>query len=291
MILDDLDLTQSLEQGKNVLELLTQGQRGAFPIHLSFFFRITSLADAILSALALEKFQKGVKASLWKQCSYPLVLFIFSFLTLYLFSSFIIPTMMQSFDMAETNGLLRIGVLVLQGFASVVLLFVLGCMGLFVLAKTKTSIKFSLLQFLQRTSLPQAYCSYHLAGYYRELIQHGISTRHAFLFLHELHAATLLGDCTRKIQEELESGIEITLCLQHNEWISKRFLQSWNIGVHTQAMPDALMQFMERQEEEWKEKIRLFSQILQACAYLFVALMVVLVYQIMLIPLQLLETM
>lgn len=291
MIKDDLDLTFYFEQGMDILTLFTCGHKGMFYRHFSFFFQITSLPEAILSALSLEKFQKSIKEKLWKECSYPMLLFLFSCMTLYLFSSFIIPSLMQSFEIKEQQPFLLYGVQILQLLVNLLLGSISVCLVLVILAKRRSSIKFFLLHWLRRTKLPQTYCSYTLAGYYRELILHGISTRHAFLFLQELSVQTLLGVCVKEIQAQLEEGKELSLILQNNEWIDARFVQSWNIGVHTQHMADSLLQYMKRQETMWQESIKHFSRCLQAGAYSFVALMMVLVYQIMLVPLQLLETM
>lgn len=290
MIREDLSLTSYLEQGMELSDLLLQGHQGNFYTHLTFFISITSLHNAIHSALAMEEFQKGIQQKFLKQTSYPLILFLFSFLTLYMFSSFVIPQLMQSFDLSKENSALTIGVSIMETFVLVTVgMLILALIGYF-LAKHSTYWKVKLLTYLRFTKLPQKLCSYTLAGYFRELSSHGITTRHACVFLQQLSDHSLISICARQITDRLENGTELSAAFQANQWIDTQFLQSWNIAVHTQNMCQALDQYMLRQEEEWSYLLKRIGLGIQMSAYLFVALMVVLVYQIMLVPLQMLET-
>lgn len=285
------DVSKYLEQGMDIQGLLLTGHRGSFYEHLRFFLNITSLQEAISSALAMESFEKGVKQRFLKQTSYPILIFAFSFVTLYVFSSMIIPQLMQSFDLSQEQSFLTTGVALMQGFAITLMVLVMCFLLLVLCAKVNQKLKITLLERCRFTSLPQAICSYRLAGYYVELIHHGIPTRPAFSFLIQLNQASLLNNCVKQIVAQLEDGDELSEILGQNHWISDDFLQCWRIGMHTQDMQASLKQYMERQEELWSHQIKQAGFVIQAIAYSFVAMMVVLVYQIMLVPLQILETM
>lgn len=291
LVRSDLNLQRYLEQGMDIKEILLQGHKGSFYEHMRFFLPITSLQEAISSSISMEAFEKNVKQKFMKQTSYPMIIFLFSFVTLYVFSSMIIPQLMQSFDLEHEQSFLRSGVSIMQSFASAFFVIVLAVLALLLVARIHQGSKIILLRYCRSTTLPQAICSYRLAGYYAQLIHHGIPTRHAFTFLTQLDQASLMSLCVKQIVAQLEDGKELTEILAENMWISKEFLQCWRIGLHTQDMETALKQYMERQEDVWMIQIKRAGIVIQAVAYGFVGLMVILVYQIMLVPLQILETM
>lgn len=292
MVRSDLVIKPYLEQGYDINRILLQGQKGRFYEHLSFFLSLSSISDAIAYALEMNSFEKALRKKLIKQTSYPILIFIMAFFTLYFFSTFIIPQMLESFDMQEENNILTTGVMLMQGTAqfigiAIVLIALIGMYSLY-----KESFRLELLTFLnRRIHLPADICSYSLAGYLAQLQRHGLSTQKAFSFLCQVKPHTLLHTCVNQIDACLYQGMDITKALAKQPFVNASLLQCYRIGMHTQHMYDALLEMMQRQEEQWLRLLKQVSIIIQLFAYSFVAIMVLLVYQIMLVPLQILETM
>lgn len=292
MLRPDIPLQRYLEEGMDIKDILLQNHKGNFYRHLRFFLSLSSIAEAIDCALHMDAFEKNIRKKLIQQTSYPILLFIFSFATLYVFSGYVIPQLMQSFDMEHEHPFLVQGVQALR-----ILIYVLGgavciCLLLMLLWKKYPSYAlFHLPYICKLTSLPSQICSYTLSGYLHVLMHRGISTKDAFVFLNQLPSNTLIHRCVRALQQGLMEGEDILTLLQKQPLIHSSFVQCWRIGMHAQNMEKALSDAMQRQEEMWLRLIKRLSITIQAVAYSFVALMVLLVYQIMLVPLQLLETM
>lgn len=291
MIRGDALLLQRLARGDHVKDLLLQGNHGAFYEHLRFFLEITSLAEAITASLSMADVIKGMRQSMIKQASYPLLLFLFSLLTLFLFTTCIIPQLMQSASFSEGMGVLPTLVSFMQGFAYLILIMLVAGLLLALVAQHVPTLRFRLLDLLRFTHLPQQYCSYLLAGYDVQMLKHGISTRQAISFLSQLKEGSLLSQCAKQLEQALQSGFEMREALKEQKWIDASFLRYWDIASHTQNMEEMLIHYQRQQEEKWQRMIQRSAVMIQICAYSFVASMVLLVYQIMLVPLQILETM
>lgn len=292
MICPNTSLQHYLEQGMDINDILLQGQRGNFFKHLRFFLSIASIAEAIDGARRMDAFEKSIRKKLIQQTSYPLVLFVFAFATLYVFSTLVIPQLMQSFDMEGENAFLMQAVGWLRFLIQLLALLCLAILLLFIACKRNLMLTQRVLDVMgKRSTLPAQLCSYTLSGYLFALAQYGISTRDAFRFLVQLPSSSMVQRCASDLRDGLEAGGDLLELFEAHPFISTSFVQCWRIGMRTQNMKKALQDAMERQEEAWLRLIKRISIIIQSGAYSFVALMVILVYQIMLVPLQLLETM
>lgn len=291
MIQGNPALLRELEQGKTLSELLIQGHRGSFYHHLQFFMKITSLSEAIVSALEMDDVVKNMRRRLTKQCRYPMLLFVMAFFTLYLFTTQILPQLMQSFAMSEENVLLLKAVFVLRCFAVAVLWLIVLALLITLIAAHSPYWKLRILSWLRFSALPQQYCSYLLAGYFAQLHRHGVTTKNAFAFLTQLAAGSLLTHCAVQIEAQLQAGTPLWECFAAQPWLDQAFVRMWRIAEHTHCMEASLKQYQIHQEALWEQLLKRVGTAIQIGTYLFVAVMVIFVYQIMLVPLQMMESM
>lgn len=291
LIQGDGKLLRALEQGESLSELLLQGHHGSFYDHLRFFMSITSLSEAISAALQMDETMKSMRRRLVKQCRYPMLLFVMAFFTLTLFTTRILPQLMQSFTMNEENELLLKTVVGLRGLAVVVLWLIIMGLLIALIANRSSKGKLRILQALRFSCLPQQYCSYLLAGYFAQLHRHGVTTKNAFAFLTRFKDGSLLAHCAVQIEAQLQAGVPLTECLSSQPWLDHAFVRTWRIAEHTHSLEASLEQYQRRQEALWEQLLKRVGMGIQIGVYLFIALMVLIVYQIMLVPLQLMESM
>lgn len=290
MMQGDERLLYAMEKGLSLEEGLIQGHREPFYEHLRFFIKITALPEAISSALSVADITHDLKNKLRKEISYPLLLFALSFITLIVFTSMILPQLMQGFDVSSNNFLI-LSVSLLQLSAMIVIgSIIMILLTMFFMTQSLT-VKLFVLKHLRFTKLPQQYCSYLTAAYFTQFMRHGISTKNAVSFLTQLKQGSLLTICARQIEQQLIAGKPLTECFQSVAWLDRNFIKHWQIGTHTQNMEAVLIQYQEFQSEQWKQLLKRCGQGIQIFSYGFVGCMVILVYQILLVPLQLLETM
>ncbi len=286
---DHHKLISQLEKGEKVQDILLKNQKGSFYEHLSFFLSLTSLPIAIQASIQLYEFFDNWKKRWKKQCSYPIFMFLFSYFIMLFFIIFIIPQLLQSFQ-PENMGILFSFLL---WFVKVYCIFIaIGILGVFFLSiYMKYFYKEKMMMNILRIRWIQEYVVYILAGYLRELDLQGVSTREAFQFLLQLKAPLLLHYIIQKIDKELLQGKELLEAIQDTSIFSTNFCLCFRIGQKTGTLAEALMEYMQLQEQSWLQMLKKMSIFIQCIAYSFVAIMVILVYQVMLLPLEMLEMM
>lgn len=298
-LLDALQLLQkdgdaiklAIESGICVEDLLVEQAEHRFAQHLAFFLQVSSVANAIQSSLHMKAFEQGIKQKLLKQCSYPIFLFVFAFVILCLFTQSIIPQMLQSFSLEQEFGGLLLCMNILQSITIIffiVLLIGVVCVFLKGLRKRRQVFLF---QYGTRISVVNDWVSYQLSGYLYELTQKGISTKHAMQYLLQLQEDSICCLVVKHIVHLLESGHDLVEIVQSSRYVNASFRLMFQMGAYNDTMCEMLTLFMKQQEVRWEKTIRKLGLVVQCIAYVFIASMVMVVYQIMLVPLSMLQTM
>lgn len=285
-------LKDRLEEGEPLLDILTENKKGRFYDHLRFFMKITSLADAIQCSLHMLTFEKGLHKKLLVKAAYPIFIFVFAYVMLLVFTTMIIPQMLTSFqaDTGFTSLIVMVTVIkTLCGlFAIIVLLALLGIWYLH--GHDAARIRFLRKGAVHVHMIPD-YISYMFSGYLLELEMQGISTRHAMQYLKEVRANTLFSYFIKDVSASLEEGVALLDIMETHILLNEGFRLSFRIGASTANLTQLLTAFMKQQEHMWDHTIQRISIVLQCVAYGFVGIVVLIVYQIMMVPLTMLETM
>ncbi len=288
---DTAEVAVRLEKGEILQDILLRNQRGSFYEYLAFFLSLTSLSISIKASMQIYEFFEDWKKKCKKQCSYPvfIFIFIFSYFTMVFFILFIIPQLLQSFGTESMSFLFHFLLLFVKGYCIVIAIVIIMIIILFANAKYFHEEKL-MLKILKFRWI-QDYMVYILSGYLRELDLQGISTRQAFQFLLQLKEPFLLHHIIQHIDQELLQGKGLLEVIQANEIFHQSFCLCFRIGQKTGTLAEALLDFMQLQEQYWLQGLKKISIFVQCIAYSFVAIMVILVYQVMLLPLQMLEMM
>ena len=72
-------------------------------------------------------------------------------------------------------------------------------------------------------------------------------------------------------------------------YFDTRFKHFYKIGYYAQNLENALNDYCKYQEEEFKTYLKQSSRILTIFAYLFVAVFIVSIYQMLLVPLEMIQ--
>ena len=105
MNVKNTEINRYLQEGKQIQDLLIQGQKGAFYDHLSFFIQFMSISNAIHCSFQMHRFEKDGLQAIKKKCSYPIFVLCISFVSIYLFSKFVIPQILMNFENTNENAI------------------------------------------------------------------------------------------------------------------------------------------------------------------------------------------
>ncbi|MFV0382176.1 MAG: type II secretion system F family protein [Breznakia sp.] len=289
MNMKDQEIISALKNGITIEEIIIKEADTIFLKRLSFFVQIMSLHEAISSGIHLYLFEQNLKRKFLKQSAYPLFIFFFSFITMHLFTSFILPQMMENFP-SENNHLLVIITIVKQSM-SIFLIVIFFCFLCVLVIGLFSKMKFSCLRmFMDIIPFVATYPSFYLSVYLCELHKNGLSTKQSFHFLCKLDKKTILHHVANIINKKLENGIDLDTCIQKERFLSKRFKQYYALGSASNDFMNSLKHYSQIQEQQWFHTIQKLGITIQIISYAFVGILVICVYQIMLLPLQMLET-
>lgn len=240
----------------------------------------------------LLHFEKDLQKNFFKKSIYPLFILLFAYVMLLFFTTFIIPQMLTSFD--DENNLISL--------RRVVRIIQIGC-NLFALLSSMIAIIVLYLRKHKRVQVVvlqkvhpyipflKDYNSYIFSGYLCELESQGVSTRQAMRYLQDIRKDSLFASFIQQVRNKLEQGEHLHNIFQSSSLLNKNFCLAFQMGSSTGCIEKQLSTFMLQQEHIWQAKIKRLSMLVQCIAYGFVGLVVFIMYQIMLIPLSMLETM
>ena len=286
---DNLHFATVISEGMSMDEILKRSCRESFYDQLQFFMRFLPLSKSVSCASRIYDFRSEIQKKLWKQSAYPLFLFTFSYLTLYLFCVYVIPQMQQGFS--EYTADTKITILIHLVTASIWLLgaMLLLFFLLLLIMRFQPSFRYSLLCRFHRIAFLPAYYSFLLGGYLKEMHQSGLSTKVCFQHLSSHQHSDVLQKIASCISSNLEAGIELLNALQH-PLIDHQLIMYLSIGSAAGNLEELLDDYMFLQETRWLFWLKRITACITLSAYSFVGIAAVCIYRMMLIPLELLNT-
>lgn len=287
---DTSSFQEELQNGKVIQDILLWNAKPKLQQHLLFFLSITSFGNAILCATHIYQMEGNLRKRIMKECSYPLFIFLFAYATLWIFLQYVIPQLLLSFSQESLSFFFIMSIQILKFICNLItIILLLVMMERVVMKRRRTPQK--ALDFLSRRKLVKEYISYMFSNYLKELDMDGLSTKRAIEYLTNSSQQALFAGFVTSLKKEIEEGEDFKDVVSSHEQLCPMFQTCFTIGVTTGNLSDSLQDYTDFQEEQWYIKIQKFSIYIQCFSYGFVGFLIILVYQIMLVPLQLLETM
>lgn len=283
LILDEgyQGIVDELEKGVSFYDCVIAKGRGIFHQHCRFFIELSTLPKAIMNAARLVEKQQTMKKLWVKETSYPLFILFFAMVTLFVFTSAIFPQLEITFSEFENFHQLSSMTQILKGITYLLLgLFFL--LPLAILICYKTAYR----KLLYRIPLFLELISYLIASDMLSLIRCGCSTKEMFTYLHRLRERGLSSEVSNELFLALQEGKSFDDTISCSNHLSHRFKYFFKCGIHTQQLESCLNDYLHFQQERWIKQIKAACIGIQCFAYGFIAIIVVLIYQIMLLPLE-----
>lgn len=287
---DTTVLTKKLTQGIELADGILPYASDNLAQHLTFFLSLTSFANAIQYAIHMVGFENNMKKKLKKETAYPIFIFFFAYVTLFFFIQFVIPQLLLSFPLESLDMFFVISIYLLKFLCLVIGISILISVFAYVYYQ-KNTLSRKMLQPLMKFSLCKEYISYIFSSYLKELEADGLSTKAAISYLVNVPSKPMFTLFIHDIQNKVEQGSELPIVIQQHPYLCEMFQMNFAIGVKTGTLADCLEDYLIFQEERWLMSIHRASTLTQVISYGFVGFLVIMVYQILLVPLQLLESM
>lgn len=281
-------LINRLKAGEDLFQNL-EGTSKSFERYLHFFLRAAPMSKAILASVKLYSLRKDLMQKICKQMSYPLLLFFMSLLLVSFFLTTIYPQMQEITNM-QSAGIAWILLNFLYMFFLTVIFIALLSIILFIfLWKQMDARKTFIIRYHARMKICKELISYLFAIYMFELMKAGISTHRALLILEQLEEESILYPCIYDIRHLLEKGFSYEKIIETSTYFSSQFARCFQIGYVSDSLMKFLSLYADMQMDRWQKKIKKLGIYLQLIIYGVVAILVFTIYQMLLMPLNMLE--
>lgn len=279
-----------LEDGRDLKDLLTEKQKGKFFERLRDLLEFCSLSEALRGVLLLEKGSSKLFRMLGAQACYPLFLMFFSWILLWFFTLEILPALSvyaQESDFILLYLLLAAFTLIWSVILLLAVLLILSAKGRGGIRKVSASL---LVKGVSRFPLFQKIQGYSLAALLEFLLSGGLSGREALTLLSEMKSAGMICDHARTWISEMEQGSRLEECLKEDSLIDPVFLTFFQVGMESGKTVMLLKSYQKQTLLQIEKSVRKISVWIQCLSYGCVGALCISVYQVMLAPLNMLNT-
>ncbi|MBQ7891363.1 MAG: hypothetical protein IJ359_04315 [Erysipelotrichaceae bacterium] len=279
-----------LEQGVAIENIVNGMNRDKVCKQLRFFISFLPFQDALHTALDMIQFEKNINRLLSSTLLYPMFLIVFSSIVLFLFTYIILPILQTMLELQNDAFVLLLTVMnrcvILFYIVFVILVFVL----IRLYQKSNVNALYNILHILHLDFVIKKYTSFIFSQYLYVLMEHGVSTKHSMEILQSCENKPIIKYVACKLHEQFMRG-EDFIDVLHNAYLDTTFCMLCNLGYHTNSFSYALLEYKEVVQMWLQAFMKRLSIIVQFVAYGCIGMIVIVVYQILLMPMTLLETM
>lgn len=277
---DSDQILKELENGKKLNDVLFSEDSSYFQ-HIRILNEVLSMKDSIECANSLEKSSKGNLDLFLKDTIYPIFIFFFSFFMILFFSNFIVPSM--SIYAGNDHSLFFLSILKIVFEILIVCICFSLCIFLILKYKHK-------LYVLYPIEIYRCYNCLQFSIILKSLLEKGLSTKDCFEMMERMHHSESIYILSKYIKSKLQQGYSFDLIFKESNYFDVSFQKFFKIGLQNGSLSIMLDIYIEKSRKEIQQSIKKISRWIQIVSYGSVACLVITVYQIMLLPLNMLST-
>ena len=279
-----------LEQGLAIENIVKRMHGDKVCKQLRFFVSFLPFQDALHTSLDMIHFEKNINRLLSSTLLYPTFLIVFSSLVLFLFTYIILPILQTMLELQNDTFVLLLTVMNRSVILFYILFFILGFIFIRLYQKSKVNTLYSILHVLHLDFVIKKYTSFIFSQYLYVLMEHGVSTKHSMEILQSYENKPIIKYVACKLHEQFMRG-EDFIDVLHNAYLDTTFCMLCNLGYHTNSFSYALLEYKEVVQMWLQAFMKRLSIIVQFIAYGCIGVIVIVVYQILLMPMSLFEMM
>lgn len=235
--------------------------------------------------IAKKDHDQDIKSNILSIMLYPLLLVFVLFSLLIIFKIMVIPRLFEMMDLftANVNDLRYINFIMNLCLWLIIIVFILM---VFVFINYQKD-KLQLYQWLNthlKFNIIKEYITLQFCVYFNILLSEGIPTKNIFQLLNHLPDKKIISYITKKATLSLENGIEINEVLEDVD-LEKRFIKMFRTGIMTGTLPELLNRYCQLEKTIFLNKLRKNMRLVQYMIYLFIGILVIILYQMLLLPL------
>lgn len=281
-------IEESLLLGNPIQKVL---KRNKFEKKIAYYCKFTSLNKAIVIVYNRQQKQNANRSKLLSNLSYQIVLLIASLIVMSLFMNLVLPTMLNSLSIenASTERLVKIfSIINILKNIFIITIFVSISLGSYLYFSEKLTLLWAVLHRMKLDKSFKIIATYNLVGDLKILLSNGISLHEALDIIRLNRDDQLAGLLAFHFRNSLEDGIDFEKSLD-NEYFDEQFHSICLWGLKNDDFESSLDDYQQIIELKLSNLIKRITKTFQIICYLFVSIVIVLAYEVLMIPLDMLE--
>lgn len=281
-----------LANGQSVDGFMTEYCPKEIRGYLKGFLLCMNLRDALCASLHVVSEEKKEKEILLKGCLYPCMLLAGMLAGIFLFASYVLPSMlslMNSLAIDETGGYEQLSVLV-RLFSIVCMILILAC-GLalvYFLSPEKISATYALLAARFPDSLLVKMATRDFIRFFLECSKHHASTYESLRMLSEIHEKPLVALIAHSLNTSLLSGWSLEEAMKRSP-VESALIRFIHIAAMANECTGMLEGYLSMCTKRTEASIRRFSKNVQLFSYTLIGIVLIFVYSVLMLPMSMLS--
>lgn len=282
---------EKLEQGQTFKEAFSLLLPHCYRRYFNNFIRYLPVLESMRISVELATHEEKMKQKMMKDMVYPVVMLFVMFIGMYLFNGFVFPqmmTLMTSFEINVSSYYFLRGLIQLLSWL-VTILFVVGMLlwVLFQEPNRKCWLYRVLVKYVPDSLMVQK-ASAEFARYFLECVRVRISTKQTMKILLDMKEKPLVRLIAQELNDALSKGesFEVTL---HTPFVEHALQQFFQIALHGSNCEKMLEGYLVMNQQRHIKQVRIFTRSVQLSCYGAIGLILLVVYQILMLPMQMLQ--
>ena len=282
---------EKLEQGQTFKEAFSLLLPHCYRRYFNNFIRYLPVLESMRISVELATHEEKMKQKMMKDMVYPVVMLFVMFIGMYLFNGFVFPqmmTLMTSFEINVSSYYFLRGLIQLLSWL-VTILFVVGMLlwVVFQEPNRKCWLYRVLVKYVPDSLMVQK-ASAEFARYFLECVRVRISTKQTMKILLDMKEKPLVRLIAQELNDALSKGesFEVTL---HTPFVEHALQQFFQIALHGSNCEKMLEGYLVMNQQRHIKQVRIFTRSVQLSCYGAIGLILLVVYQILMLPMQMLQ--
>ena len=282
---------EKLEQGQTFKEAFSLLLPHCYRRYFNNFIRYLPVLESMRISVELATHEEKMKQKMMKDMVYPVVMLFVMFIGMYLFNGFVFPqmmTLMTSFEINVSSYYFLRSLIQLLSWL-VTILFVVGMLFwvVFLEPNRKCWLYRVLVKYVPDSLMVQK-ASAEFARYFLECVRVRISTKQTMKILLDMKEKPLVRLIAQELNDALSKGesFEVTL---HTPFVEHALQQFFQIALHGSNCEKMLEGYLVMNQQRHIKQVRIFTRSVQLSCYGAIGLILLVVYQILMLPMLMLQ--
>lgn len=285
------EIRTRLESGEAISDFLCEYTPAAYARYLSGFLMYMPFHNALALSLSIVDTDDRNQNELLKGLLYPVLMMVGMLGASALFSLTILPAMislLEGFQLEDPSyGIMKTAI---PAAALTILILLAAAAVIFMISIRQKHIVTSycfLLRFL-KDSLPVQIASRNFTRFFLECVRQKLSTIQCMDILMHLPGRPVVSYIARMLDQEMRKGSSLEDAV-HTDLLESSLSRFMKTAIYSSDCERMLEGYLEMTKARTETQIRRFSRTVQFVSYLLIGVMIVLMYRLLLMPMNMMQ--